>query len=129
MVEKLKTILNILNKNNKAVWLFAFLKIDEFIDKWSLVISAPWVNDSNRNTEFQYMLNIVRENMSPEELSSIGRIVFLSKDDHLIKELLKKKSGDEIKEEKVNGNIIHEGQIIESNDGLVWQENRTLPLT
>ncbi|MEK7663872.1 MAG: hypothetical protein AAB340_00255 [Patescibacteria group bacterium] len=128
MVEKLKKILDILNKNNKAVWLFAFLKIDEFIDKWSLVISAPWVNDSNRNTEFQYMLGIVKENMNPEELSSIGRIVFLSKDDHLIKELLKKKSGDEIKEEKINGNIIHEGQILESNAGLVWQENQTLPL-
>ena len=47
----------------------------------------------------------------------------------LVSPLLKKKSGDEIKEEKINGNIIHEGQIIEANAGLVWQENQTLPLT
>ena len=126
MVEDFKKILDILKEKNKPVWLFACLKMDEFIDKWSLVISAPWINESNKDAEFENTLNIVKQNMGNELISSIARIVLLDKDDHLIQELLKKSSGDEIKDEKVNGNIIHSGFIVEANPNLEWKENKIL---
>ena len=118
--------MDILKAKNKPVWLFACLKMDEFIDKWSLIISAPWINESNKDAEFEGILNVVKQTLNSEQLSLIARIVLLDKDDHLIQELLKKNSGDEIREEKVNGNIIHSGFIVEANPNLTWTENRTL---
>ena len=128
MVEEFKKILSVLEKQEKPVWLFASLKMDKFVDKWSLVISAPWINENNRNDEFENVFNIIKNNMAEEKLSSIARIVFLPKDDRLIEELLKKQSGEKINEEKINGNIIHNGSIIESNANLQWEENKNLKL-
>ena len=126
MVANFKKILDILKAGNKSFWLFACLKMDDLVDKWSLIISAPWINEGNENDEYKNILNIIKSNITDEELSSIARIVILQKDDHLIQELLKKPSGTEIKDEKVNGNIIHYGFVIESNPDLVWSENDTL---
>ncbi len=118
MVEKLKTILEKFKTDQKQVWLFAFLKMDEVIDKWSLVISAPWINESNRNDQFEYILKTLRENLDQSDLLSIARVAILMKTDHLAEELLMKKSGDIIHDEQINGNMIHEGHIIESNSSL-----------
>jgi len=126
MVEDFKKVLDVLKERGKPVWIFAFLKMDEFLDKWSLVISAPWINESNKNSEFEGVLDIVKKNISNEKLSSIARIVLLDKDDHLIQELLKKNSGDEIRDEKINGNTVHYGYIIESNPNLELQVNGNL---
>lgn len=126
--EELKKVLNILNENDKSVWLFASLKMDEFVDKWSLVFSAPWINELNKSEEFKNIIDILKENIADDKLSSIARIVFLPKTDHLVEELLKKTTGYEFKEEKVNGNIIHCGVVIESNAGLQWAENKNLKL-
>ncbi|MDD4411791.1 MAG: hypothetical protein PHO58_04775 [Bacilli bacterium] len=126
MVEEFKKILNTLKEQDRPVWLFASLKMDEFIDGWSLVFSAPWIDQIDRDLELKNTLEIVKNNIPDEKLSSISRIVFMSKEDHLVEELLKKSSGEEIKGEKVNGNIIHEGYIIEANPDLVWERNKTL---
>ncbi|MBI3046466.1 MAG: hypothetical protein HYY86_02965 [Candidatus Harrisonbacteria bacterium] len=112
-----------MKSDGKPVWLFAFLKMDEIIDKWSLVISAPWINEQNRDQEFEYIINLLKENLNGEELSSIARISVLAKDSHLSQELMKKKTGDLIKEEQINGNIIHEGQILESSVEAQWPSN------
>ena len=121
MVEKLKKVLSKLGEQHKEVWLFALLKMDEFVDKWSIIISAPWSTEENRDIEFQEIIVLLNNELSEEELYSIARIVFLKKDDHLIQELMKRSSGTELKSEPINGNAVHEGYIIESNPNLVWQ--------
>jgi len=126
MVDKLKEILKTMKLEGNPVWLFAFLKMDEIVDKWSLIISAPWVNEENREEKFKYIINLLKSNLNEEELSSIARIVVLSKDSYLSQELLKKKSGDLIKDEKINGNIVHDGQVIESNSDAQWPVNSLL---
>src|SRR3989344_6575833 len=114
MVEKLKKVLSKLGEQHKEVWLFALLKMDEFVDKWSIIISAPWSTEENRDIEFQEIIVLLNNELSEEELYSIARIVFLKKDDHLIQELMKRSSGTELKSEPINGNAVHEGYIIES---------------
>ena len=120
MVDKVKKILTILRTDNKPVWLFALLKMDEFIDKWTLIISAPWVTKDNRENIFQHIIDLLKENLNQDELSSIARIGLIDKDEHLAQELLKRKTGDILKEDKINGNTVHEGEILESNIDLVW---------
>ena len=118
MVDKLREIIDELNKDNKPVWLFACLKMDEFIDKWTLVISAPWVTESNRSEEFEKMIVLLKQKLDRQELFSIARLAFMPKDAHLVQELLKKRSGDIIRDEQLNGNKVHEGRVIESNQEL-----------
>lgn len=118
MLEKIKQLVEGMKSGDKPVWLFACLKMDEVIDKWTLVLSAPWINDVNRSTEFQNIIDLLNQTLSDEELSSIAGIAFLAKEDHLVRELLKKRSGDTVKNEKVNGNLIYEGTVIESNPEL-----------
>lgn len=123
MLEKLKTIILKLKANNKSVWVFACLKMDESFDKWTLVISAPWVNESNRREEFQNIINLLKKHLNDEELNSVAGVSFLSKDSYIIEELLKRRSGSKIKNERINGNMVYEGEILESNPELNSQQS------
>lgn len=107
--------------NNKPVVFFAALKMDELVDKWSILVSLDWVNNENRREVFSSMITAIQENLDAEELDEIARIVFYTPDEHLIG-LFKEKftEGQHIKEDaKVNGNVIHEGYIIalKKNEG------------
>uniref|UniRef100_A0A6H1ZPV7 Uncharacterized protein n=1 Tax=viral metagenome TaxID=1070528 RepID=A0A6H1ZPV7_9ZZZZ len=124
MVEKMNKVLEKLDAQGKQVWLFAILKMDELVDKWSLIFSAPWDNVQNRDLEFKNILSLVKEELDKEELYSIARVAFLKKEDHLVQELLKKNSGDKIDNETINGNIIHEGYVIASNADLNQKEDK-----
>jgi hypothetical protein len=115
MLEKLKNVLSSLKAENKPVWLMALLKMDEIVDRWTLVVSAPWVTEENRGAEFMNVINKLKAELDANEIASIARIGLMPKDDHLVEELLKRHTGDTIKDEPINGNIIHEGEIVEVN--------------
>jgi hypothetical protein len=112
---KLKKIIDILEESNKPVWLFANLKMDEFIDKWSIIISAPWITPKNEDESFEYLLGLLKENLNEKELSSIARVGLMGKDEHLVEELLFRDSLEPLKDTPINGNRIHEGYIIACN--------------
>jgi hypothetical protein len=100
------------------VTLFAVLKMDEFLDKWSVITSMSWVNESNRSIVFSRLIDALQRNLSSEELSEVARISFYTPDEHLI-ELFQKefKEGQHIREDaRVNGNVIHEGYIVALKD-------------
>jgi len=119
MVDKLQLVLNKFKQDGKPVWLFAVLKMDEITDRWSLVVSAPWLdNGDSFKQEYEYLIQVLKEFLTDEELFSLARVSAVSKADHLVEELLKKQTGTSITEEKINGNIVHEGNIIESNSNL-----------
>ncbi len=117
MVEKFKIILNRLKKQGE-IFLFAILKMDELTDKWSVLLSAPWITEENRKDIFVDVRKLIKEIMTDEEAAGIARIVIAMKDEHLVQELLEKKAGDYIggtESVKVNGNLVHEAYILESN--------------
>jgi hypothetical protein len=60
------------------VTLFAVLKMDEFLDKWSVITSMSWVNESNRSIVFSRLIDALQRNLSSEELSEVARISFVS---------------------------------------------------
>lgn len=125
MVETLQKILGDLKKANKPVWLFAALKMDEMIDRWSIIVAAPWINSQNRNVAFKEIVDLIVSSLESTDVALIARMSLLNRDDHLVQELLKRKTGDILKDEKVNGNLIHSGVIIESNPNLVWKESES----
>jgi hypothetical protein len=111
--EKLKTILEKFEKKQgKNIDLLAILKMDDLIDKWSIVVSAKWINDQNVKQSFNDFVKFIISGLSDEELSTIARLNVMSVDEHLAEELLKFKTGTNIENQKINGNQIYEGYII-----------------
>ena len=117
MVEKFKTILTEIKRSKGEVALFALMRMDELTDRWTIILNAPWAKEGDTEI-FRYILNLIKSNLSQEEFSTIARIGIFSKTDHFIELLLKYNSGTSITNEKINGNQIHEGYILESNPEL-----------
>lgn len=118
MVDKLKQILAMLHEANKDVSLFAVLKIDDITDRWSILFSAPDLdNPVKKNEAFVYLVKLLIENLTEQETESIARVGVFPLSNHLVQELLKFKTGYVISESTpVNGNVVHEGYILESNE-------------
>jgi hypothetical protein len=119
MVEKFKKILDEIVSEKGDVNLFAIMMMDDFTDKWSVILSAPWLdNEDTRRINFKLIMQIMKKNLTTEENNSIARIGIFPKKEHLIEELLKYKSGSIINNQKINGNFVHLAKIIESNQDI-----------
>lgn len=114
MIEKFKTILNNLEKTG-PVSLLALLKMDDILDKWTIVFSATWATTEKRSEVFELIRREILNNLDPQEISEIARIAIYQKNEHLIEELLKYQTGVELKDQKINGNMVHCANIIRSN--------------
>ena len=89
--------------------------MDDILDKWAIVFCAPWSTDTNRTEVFEMIRKEVLNTLDQQEISEIARIAIYAKSEHLIEELLKYQSGVELKEQKINGNLVHEAKIIKSD--------------
>lgn len=119
MVDKFKIILSKIQADKGEVYLFGLLKMDELLEKWTVLLSAPWSSEATKKEDFEYIRNLIMSSLDSEEVSGIARLGILPKDAHLIQLLLKYQSNTEITDEtKLNGNIIHQGLIIISNPNL-----------
>jgi hypothetical protein len=111
--DKLNKILDEFKETqNKDVSLLAIVKMDDLINKWSIILSANWISIENRKQIFDDFLDLLKKYFTNEELNSIARLIIMTTEEHLITELLNYKTGAEIKDQKVNGNKIYEGRII-----------------
>jgi hypothetical protein len=118
MVEKFKQILEELTKQKGEVSLFAILKMDEYTDKWTVIVSASWIDLKTKNEIFSLMRDLMINKFTPEEMATIARLGIFPLNIHIVEELLKYKKGTIIDgDEKINGNIVHEAQILASNSG------------
>ncbi len=117
MVDKFKKILAEIEKDKKEVSLFAILKMDELTDRWSVIFSANGLDEETKRKEvFEYLVNLIIKNLGEEDIKSIARVGVFPLSNHLVQDLLKYNKNLSIKESTpVNGNIIHEGYILESN--------------
>lgn len=118
MVEKFKKILEDF-KEKGGVSLFAILKMDDLTDKWSVLVCASWIDsDEKRREAFILIRELIKKYMTNEEASNIARIGVMARDQHIVQELLENKAGEYIGGNgsvKINGNVVHEAYILESN--------------
>jgi hypothetical protein len=119
MVEEFRKILESIEKEKGDVTIFALLKMDEFIDKWTIVLCASWATRETRNDVFEMIRKEVTETLKPEEVGEIARIAIYPKSEHFIQELMQYKSGTVIENKKINGNTVHYANIIKSANDLV----------
>jgi len=114
MVDKFKTILNNLEAKG-PITLLALLKMDDILDKWIVVFCAPWSTEQNMAETFEFIRKEILKTLDAQEVSEIARIAIYGRSEHLIEELLKYQSGVELKDQKINGNLVHSANIIRSN--------------
>ena len=86
--EKFKEILKIIKNDKGDVVLFALIKMDELVDRWTIIISASWAKEGDTDV-FKYILKLIKSNLSEEELSTMARIGIFPKTDNFIQLLLK----------------------------------------
>ncbi|MBI4087099.1 hypothetical protein HY416_03945 [Candidatus Kaiserbacteria bacterium] len=116
MVEKFEKILEKIKSEKGPLTFFGIFKMDELTDKWSVLLSATWASEHSKRIEaFEYLLDLLRKNLTSEEARSIARIGVFSNDEHLIDLLLNFQKGSRIREQSINGNIIHDGYVLEAN--------------
>src|SRR3990167_191685 len=104
MVDKFKKILEEMKKQG-TVTLFAILKMDDLTDKWSVLISAPWISDANRKQVFADIVGLIKKEMLPEEAANIARVLIVPEGNHLVSELL------EQKRDYIGGDDEHSGNV------------------
>jgi biotin synthase-like enzyme len=113
MVEKFKLITDKL-KEKGNVSLFVVLRMDDFIDKWSVVLCADWAKPRDEQS-FNEVVRIFKEVLQGEELQTIARIGIFDLNDYIPQLFIKFKTGYEIKQEtKINGFVVYEGYVLES---------------
>lgn len=122
MVEKFEKILREITKEKGEVVFFGLFKMDEITNKWSVLLAADWISEESRDQCFFLVKKIILENLSNADTSAIARIGIFESTDHLIKLLLNFKTGSNILNQQINGNIIHEGVVLASNKELTEQE-------
>jgi hypothetical protein len=116
MVEEFKKILSIIKKDKRPVALFAVLKMDELTDRWSVIFSAEGLEDeSERKKMFDYLVGLIKKHVNSDQFHYIARVGIFPLQNHLVVDLLKYSSGASINGSvQINGNIVHEGYILES---------------
>jgi hypothetical protein len=115
MVEKFKTILAEMVREKGNVTFFAIMRMDDLVAKWSVILCASWAKEAEQSEAFRYVFELIKNNLDPAELNSIARLSIFSKEEHLIELLLQFKKGAVVENQKVNGNLIHQAYILESN--------------
>jgi hypothetical protein len=115
MVDKFETILQKIEQARGAVSLFALLKMDEFVDKWTVILSAPWTIPENRDAIFEEVRNLIITDLNTDELNEVSRLAIYGIEEHIVDELLNYQSSARINEPtKINGNMVHQAIIIKS---------------
>lgn len=119
LIDKFQAVHSEIRKEKGDFYLFMVFKMDEFADKWSVAISAPWATREKQKESFQEVARKITRSFSTEEVSSIARIGIFQPDEHLVRLItgaVRVQDGSKIKieDQKINGFEIHEGYIFES---------------
>src|SRR6266571_7784372 len=112
MVEDLNPLVEELKKDPQII-LFAMLKMDDFTDRWSIVVGGEKLEEiKDRKTLFESIGKIIEDNPDSLKKHDIARIGIFPLGNHLIQDLMKHAENSEFENEKANGNYIHKGHIL-----------------
>lgn len=80
VIDALLEIERALSKERGRFTLFALFLREEALEKWDLVVSAPWI-ETDRRSALKLLSDRVRESLSVSDLLSISRIVLADPSD------------------------------------------------
>lgn len=87
IIEKIKSIIKDLEKENGPLLICALFLRDGESEKWDMVVSASWLNPTDMQS-YKTVSSKLQELLSDAELVQFSRIVILNKDDPVVSYLL-----------------------------------------
>jgi hypothetical protein len=118
LVDKLVLLERDISTDKGEFVLFALFLREDALDRWDLVVSAPWI-EANKKEALDYLVSQLQPRLEPEELLFISRIVLIDKDNPALEAIHKSIKAEHSAVEVVNSNFfglqIERAYIITSN--------------
>ncbi len=83
ILDKLKSVVLALEKEHQPILFFALFLREDSLQKWDIVISAPWLNPSEMHA-YQIIASKLQATLSSSEIIEISRAVILDHTDPAI---------------------------------------------
>ncbi|MDE3055411.1 MAG: hypothetical protein KGI80_01755 [Verrucomicrobiota bacterium] len=87
VIEKLKAVISVLEKEHERLLIFALFLREEPFEKWDIVVSSAWLNSKELGS-YKLVTSKVQEVLSESELAQFSRIVLLDPEDPVVSFLL-----------------------------------------
>lgn len=79
LLPKFRELEQALSDEKGGFAVFALFLREDAVDKWDLIIAAPWIEE-DRKVALSYITKAIQEAFTADELSQISRIVLLDVD-------------------------------------------------
>jgi hypothetical protein len=76
LVDRFKDLERRLSHEKGDFALFALFLRDDAVDKWDLVVAAPWI-ESDRRAALPYITSEIQRTFEPDELTHLSRVVLV----------------------------------------------------
>lgn len=117
VIDTLREIERALSRDKGPFTLFALFLRDEALEKWDLVVSAPWI-EKDKWSALRLLADRLQESLSASDLLSISRIVPLDPSDPGVEAITRtvrvERSTVEVKDSVFFGQQIRQGHIFAS---------------
>lgn len=80
ILDKLKSVVQALEKEHGSILFFALFLREDAFEKWDIVVAAPWLNSSERNS-YKIVVSKIQEVIGPSEMVQFSRVVVLDQTD------------------------------------------------
>jgi len=87
MVEKLRKVVTGIVREKGSMLLFALCGAGEGMPSWEVVVSAQWLHEDTR-ADLDYVGKCISKALSPEEMTSLARIVTLSPEEPFVRAII-----------------------------------------
>lgn len=83
ILDKLKSVVDVLEKEHKSMVLFALFLREDSLDKWDIVVSASWLSSSEKNA-YDIVISKIQSELDTSELAQLSRVVILDTTDPVV---------------------------------------------
>jgi hypothetical protein len=83
ILSKLKSVVQELEAEHKPMLLFALFLREDSLQKWDIVVSAPWLSSSDKNA-YQMIVSKIQSILNSDELVQFSRVVILDDIDPVV---------------------------------------------
>src|ERR1700722_9826760 len=83
ILDKLKSAVQILEKDHGPILLFALFLREDALEKWDIVVSASWLSSSEKKA-YEMVVSKIQDNLSSSALVHFSRVVILDNTDPVV---------------------------------------------
>jgi hypothetical protein len=82
-IQKLKSVVSALEQSHGQLLIFALFLREEPLEKWDIIVSAPWL-DSSELSSYTIVSSEIKKTLTDSELMQFSRIVILNPNDAVV---------------------------------------------